>query len=527
MSTDLKFEHEARAALFDGATKVYKAVSSTLGARGRNVVRQIFGSPKITNDGVTIAEAIDLADPFERQGADLMKQAARKTVKQAGDGTTTSIVLAYAFLKYGNHMIERGTNPMLIKSMIEKEVPRVIEQLKTMAIPIAEQKDLENIANISVQSPEHGKIVADATAKAGKDGQVIVEEDYSTMGVKMEEVDGYRFDRGVENPFLFTDPEKMQAVFDKQKNNGQPFHVLVSDKSWNLVGDLHPLISELKKAGIDKLLIIADEISGELMQYFTVNRMQLRFHAVIVKSPFNKDMLEDIAQLTGATAVTASKGIVNVKREHLGLADKIIATQDTTTIIGGAGDVTKKIDELRQQIENSDEGYDKEKLKDRLARLTGKVVVLKVGAATEAEAKYLKDKLDDAVGATKAAVEEGVVPGGGMALHRVAHTLYTDFEDEFGAMMFSVLTSPVDKIVSNAGIANSEEIMEELSQSEYSGFDALTGKVVENVVNAGILDPVKVTRCALENAASLAAMLLTTDTVIAEMPENFHEKANR
>ena len=517
MANHLKFGKEAREALRAGAEKVYKAVSSTLGARGRNVVRQNFGRPKITNDGVSIARAIDLEDEFEKQGADLLKEAAEKTVKEAGDGTTTATVLAYSTYEEGLKLIDNGHNAMVLRTYIEEEIVKVQDELKKLSTPITTDEELDNIATISVQSPEYGKIIADAIRIAGKDGLVLAEEDYATFGIKKEEISGYRFDRGLESPFLVTNQDKMECVFDGK--DGSPIHVLVADKQWNLVGDLMPLFAELKKNGADKILIIAEEISGELMSFININRIKLTFHAAVVKCPFDKNMLEDIATLTGAKAVTNAKGIAKPKMEHLGTAKKIIVTQDNTTIIGGAGTIDELVVSLRQQISDADEGYEKQKLQERLAKLTGKTVMLKVGAATEAEARYLKDKLDDAIGATKAAVEEGVVAGGGMALYRIGEELYGDDSSEMGLFMKRVLRSPVDKILENCGVEDRAQIYQLLSLGETSGYDALKGEVVKNIIDSGIIDPSKVTRCAVKNSLSLAAMLLTTDTVIAEIPE--------
>lgn len=519
MSSELRFGVEARESLRLGAEKVYKAVSSTLGARGRNVVRQNFGRPKITNDGVTIARSIDLKDPFEKQGADLLKEAAERTVSQAGDGTTTSIVLSYSFLTEGLLLIKQGENSMVLRKKIELEVERVVTRLKEMAIPVSSNEDLERIATISVENPEYGKIIASAVKTVGKDGIVLVDEDPSTLGIRSEEINGYRFDKGLENPYLVTNIEKMEAVLEETP--GCPIYVLVADKQWNLVGDLMPLFEELKKKGCDKILIIADDISGELMSFITINRVKQRFHAVVVKCPFNKDTLEDIAAMTGATAITGPKGIVTPNFTHLGTAQKIVVTKETTTIIGGGGDPKKAIDALRQQVADADEGYDKEKLQERLAKLTGKTILMKVGASTEAESKYLRDKLDDAIAATRAAVEEGVVAGGGMALARIAEELYDD-DDQISHLMSTVLVSPLVKIMLNAGVDNEEvgKIEVKMSKNLSSGYDALKGEFVPDIVAAGILDPLKVTRCALKNAASLAVMLLTCETIIATIEDS-------
>lgn len=516
---DLKFGNEARVALLRGAYKVYAAVSSTLGARGRNVVRQNFGKPKITNDGVSVARAIELQDPFERQGADLLKEAAEQTNRQAGDGTTTATILGFEFFKQGATLIEKGYNPALLRINVEKEIPRIKEHLKHMAVKVETDEELESVATISIENPEYGKIVAKAVKTAGKDGQTVIEEDYKTQGIKMEEVNGYKFDRGWENPYLVTDADKMEAVFDSE-GEGKPVFILIAEKSWNLVGDLMPLFTQLKEKGIDKLVIIADEISGDLMQFITLNRIKLRFHACVVKTPFDKSSLEDIAALTGGTAITSQKGIVNVKMEHLGRAKRVIITKDSTSIIEGAGNPEKAIESLRGQIKEEEVDHLKEKLQLRLAKLTGKTVMLKYGANTEAEAKYLRDKLIDAVHATEAALEEGILPGGGMALFRVAHSLYKYQDDGFEQYMVAVLESPLRKIVENCGLDKVEDLIEHLHATKEAGFNALTLKIEENIVKAGIIDPMKVERCALENAASLGCMLLTTETIIAEIEKN-------
>lgn len=508
----MKFEKEAREVLLAGAKKVFMAVSSTLGARGRNVVYQRFGRPKITNDGVTIARSIDLEDAFERQGAELLKEAAEKANDEGGDGTTTAIVLAYTMYAEGLKLIENGANPMELRTWIEKEAVKILAELKTQAIEVTTEAELDNIATISVESPETGKIVADAVRAAGKDGLVIVEED-SVPGIRKEEVTGYKFDKGWENPYFITNPDKMEAVLD------DPL-ILVADKKWNLIGDLAELLEEVKKAGKDKMLIIAEEISGELMKFLVLNRIKLRFHAVVVRPPFNKSMLEDIAALTGAEAILDDKGMVKIKMAQLGTARRVVVTEHSTTIIDGGGNAEGKIESLRKNVEEAEEGYDKEKLQERLSKLTGKTVVLHVGAATEAEARYLKDKIDDAVNATRAASEEGVVAGGGMTLARIAAKFYNDEGDGFQRMMYRVLTAPVDKILLNSGVENPAKLIAEMiSQNETSGYDALEGKVVENLVDKGIIDPVKVTRAAFKAAASLAPMLLTTETVIAEIED--------
>lgn len=530
--TRQKFGAEAQEALLKGAYEVFRAVSSTMGARGRNVVRQNFGQPKITNDGVTIANSINLEDPFERQGADLLKDAARTTVKEAGDGTTASIVLSYTGFEKGLNLIKSGMNPMMLRKLIEVEAEKVLKYLKEMSIPITNDEELESVASISIESKEQGKIVAHAVKTAGKDGLVVVEEDYKP-GIFSEEVSGYQFDRGLEIPYLVGDRSNMTTTFPIKSENDKLVPILVADKSWNQIEDLLPLFEEIKasastnekepeKCGGDKLVIIAEEISGKLAEFLVVNRMNTRFHAVVVKPPFNKDMLEDIATLTGATAITNLKGVVNIKKSHLGWAKKVIVTEENTTIIGGLGDNTQLIEDLRSQL--SDDTmleHIRSKLQERLAKLTGKTIILKVGAETEAESRYLKDKLDDAVAATKAALEEGIVPGGGMALARIGENLYDLNSDssEVAIFMKQLLRAPVDKILENAGETNESKVNEILSRSETSGYDAVSGHIVNDIVAHGIIDPTKVVRCAFKNAVSLACILMTIDAVIAEMPE--------
>lgn len=524
--TRQKSGKDAREALLKGSSAIYGPVSSTVGPRGRNVVRQNFGQPKITNDGKTIAESIKIEDPFERQGADLVKDAARTTVKEAGDGTSASVILTHTTLEKGFDLIENGHNPMMLRRQIEKQAERVQEAIKEMSIPVATDEDLEKVAAISIEDKGYGKIVAKAVRTAGKDGLVIVEEDYKP-GIHSEEVNGYQFDRGLEIPYLVGNPNTMSTTFPIKGEEEKLVPILVADKSWNLIGDLMPLFEELKGSGHDKLVIMAEEISGELAAFLVKNRMGLRFHAVVVKPPFNKDMVEDIATLTGATAITNLKGIVNVKREHLGWAKKVIVKEDSTTIIDGQGKIDTLVEDLRNQIETCEEEYKKIKLQERLAKLTGKTIILKVGAETEAESRYLKDKLDDAVAATKAAVEEGILPGGGMALARIAKALFAQssggdvFKEEVDALMIDILVAPVDNILKNAGEDPTKKLQEILSRSETAGYEAVSGHIVENIVEHGVIDPTKVVRCSFKNAISLACILLTVDTVIAE----FEEKA--
>ncbi len=506
----MQFGDDARQVLKDGADKVYKAVSCTLGASGRNVSYQKFGKPRITNDGVTIARQIELENMFERQGAEHLKEAAEQTNREAGDGTTTSIVMAHAIFEEGLKAIKEGANPMQLRHEIEESAKKVVVELKARAIPISTPEELDFVANISVENPEIGKLVSEAVRTAGRDGNVVVEESEGYT-IEKEEITGYQYDQGWTNPYLVTNPEKMEAVMENVP-------ILVSNKSWNLINDFMPLLEELKGKGEDKLVIIADEISGELLNFFVVNRLKLRFHAVIVKKPYNTEQLEDIAALTGATAITPEKGIAIPAVSHLGKVKKAVVKEKSILIMGGGGDPSERVKEIKGQIAEAKD-YDKEKLEDRLAKLLGKVVVIKVGAKTDTERKYLKLKIDDGVNAVKAAVEEGIVAGGGMTLARVAEKVLRNKETKGDEVLYMSCHKPLLKILENTGVDNSVDIVKQLSQSETSGYDALQGKIVPDMIKQGIIDPVKVTRSAFSNAVSLAALLLTTEAVIAEIPE--------
>lgn len=518
MSNQQKRGNDAREALKNGVDAIYYAVAPTLGARGRNVVYRKYGRPEITNDGVSIARRIDLKDPFESIGADLMKEAAENTNGDAGDGTTTSTVLARKIISAGMRSIDNGSNPMMLRRDIENATEAVLAELDKVAIQITNDDELLNIATISVESKEIAQIVTDAVKKVGKDGIVLVEESSGTS-IEKEEVEGMRFEQGYTSPYMVSNMDKMEAVLT---DNAFDIPVLVTDKSFNLNNDLFPIVEGLHKSGIDKMLIIAEEISGELLASLIRNRLKNTFHAVVVKRPYNADMLEDIATLVGATAITAEKGIVKVLPEHLGKARKIIVKKDSTTIIDGGGDSAKlkeRIDSLRTQVEETEETYIKEKLKERLAKLTGGVAIIRVGASTETEMKYLKLKIDDAVNATKAALEDGIILGGGIALFHIGKNL--NMETEGHAIVSLACIEPLNQILLNSGKTREEidAITTEISEKKGNiGYDAYTDEVCD-LIEHGVIDPVKVTKSALKNASSLASMLLTTEVVIADDPE--------
>ena len=486
--TDVIFGDEAKEALRKGAEIVYKAVSVTLGAGGRNCSRQIFGSPKITNDGVSIARAIHLKDPFMRQGADLLKQAAEQTNTEAGDGTTTSIILAYRLFEEGLKEIQGGRNPMEVRDEIEKYSVIIQDALKDSAKKVSTLEELQNVATISVENPENGRIVAEAVDKAGDNGMVFVEED-AGQKIIMETSDGYRFDRGLMSPYLVTNVNKLTCEFAEETK------VLVTDKKFSIHQDILPLITDMANKGFKRLIIISDDFESDAMAFIVKNRMENRFHAALVKKPMSREALSDIAVFCGATLVSAEKGVTIPKIEHLGSVQKFVSSQMETTLIGGAGDIKDTVESLQGQIESA-EDYDKEALKKRLSALLGKTIILKIGSPTEAETKYLKDKFDDAVNATRAAKEEGIVEGGGMAL-------------------FNLLTMPVPQYMGRVLMSCTQQVAFNAGYDGLYPFNAKTRLHVHNLFEEGIIDPVKVTRTAVKNAFSLAGILLTTETVIA------------
>lgn len=502
-------------AMFDrvvpGMDKLHQAVSNTIGASGGNAAFRKHSIPMITNDGISIADRLNLEDEAESIGADLLRQAAKRTDEEAGDGTSTSIMLGHAMVKEGIKRIKDGANPMKLKREMDVAAKEIVEEIKAKSIAITTDEQLFHVANISMENPEIATIVRDAVKRSGPDGTVIVDE---STGIKIEkeEIDGLRFDRGYISPYMINDFEKMECVLEN-------VHVLVTDKNLNANNDVFSLFKSLvEKHKIGKLLVIADDVSGEVLASIIASRKQPNgFHVVAVKKPHYAESLEDIAILTGAEALTKDKNIEAFTEAHilsLGLAKKIIVTKDSCVIVG-AGDKAKideRISSIKKQIETA-ENYEKHKLKDRLAKLVGGVVIIKVGAPTEAEMKYLKLKIDDSVNATKAAVEEGIVIGGGRALYDMSLVKpKTDGE----AIIRKACGLPMRKIIENTG-ENADVVLKDLRLGEV--FNARLCEVSTDPIADGIIDPTKVERCALMNATSFASMFLTTQCAIIDLPE--------
>ncbi|HPU43322.1 MAG TPA: chaperonin GroEL [Dictyoglomaceae bacterium] len=521
----VSLDMEARTALIKGLDIVADTVKITLGPRGRNIVlEKKFGAPVITNDGVTIAKEIDLEDPFENMGAQLVKEVASKTNDVAGDGTTTATVLAQALVHEGLKTIVAGGNPMYIKRGIEKAVDKIVEELKKIAKPIETKDDIAHVAAISANNDEEiGKLIAEAMDKVGKDGVITVEESQG-ITTTLELVEGMQFDRGYLSAYMITDPERMEAVLEEP-------YILITDRKISAVNDILPILEKVVQTG-KPLLIIAEDVEGEALATLVVNKLRGVFQSLAVKAPGfgdrRKEMLQDIAILTGGEFISEETGtkLENVTLNMLGRAEKVRANKDKTTIISGKGDrknIEARIAQIKKQLEETDSEFDKEKLQERLAKLAGGVAVIKVGAATEVELKEKKHRIEDALSATKAAVEEGVVPGGGVALIRTTKALddvKADNEDEkIGIdIVRRVLDVPLKLIASNAGKEGSI-IAEKVKEMEGAmGYDAAKDKFT-NMLEAGIVDPCKVTRSALQNAASIAALVLTTEGLVAEKPE--------
>jgi chaperonin GroEL len=495
----------------------------TLGQKARYVVLdKKFGAPTITNDGVTIAREIEVEDPFENQGAQLVREVATATNDVAGDGTTTATVLAQAIVREGLKNVAAGANPMGIKRGIEAAVQSVVEDLKSQSKEVSGKEDIARVATISAREREIGDVIADAIEKVGKDGVVNVEEG-QTFGLELEFTEGMQFDKGYLSPYMITDAERMEAVLD------DPF-ILVANQKIGAVKDLLPVLEQVIQAG-RALLIVAEDVEGEALATIVVNKLRGTFTAVAVKAPGfgdrRKRMLEDIAILSGAEVITEEMGLKleNTKIAQLGKARRVVITKDTTTIIDGAGDaeaIKARIKQLKQEIENTDSDFDREKLQERLAKLAGGVAVVKVGAATETEMKEKKHRVEDALQATRAALEEGIVPGGGVALLNAIESIKLDsFEgdEKTGAQIIArSLEEPVRQLAYNAGLEGSVVVNQVRSAAKGQGLNVDTGEV-EDLVKAGIIDPTMVTRSALQNAASIAKNILTTEAVVAEAPE--------
>jgi chaperonin GroEL len=522
----IEFDEEARRGLERGMNQLADAVRVTLGPKGRNVVLdKKWGAPTITNDGVSIAKEIELEDPFENIGAELVKEVAKKTDDVAGDGTTTATVLAWSMVREGLRNVAAGANPMSLKKGIEAAVDVAVESIRSGSVEVEDKSQIAQVAGISSADSEIGEMIAEAIDKVGKDGVITVEES-QTFGMEMDLVEGMRFDKGYISPYMVTDPERMEATLDN------PYVLLVGSKI-SAVRDLLPVLEKVMQAG-KPLLIIAEDIEGEALATLVVNKIRGTFNSVSVKAPGfgdrRKAMLQDIAVLTGGQVITEEVGLKldNTTLDLLGQARKIVVTKDETTIIEGAGsgdDVNGRVSQIKAEIENTDSDYDREKLQERLAKLSGGVAVLKVGAATEVELKEKKHRIEDAVSTTKAAIEEGVVAGGGTTLLRaqakvldVAKDLPHD-EATGARIVAHALEEPLKQIATNGGLEGGV-VVERVRHLDGAteGFNAATGEY-EDLVKAGIIDAAKVTRSALQNAASIAALFLTTEAVIADKPE--------
>ena len=525
-SKELYFSVEARAALKRGIDKLDEAVKVTLGPKGRNVViDKKFGAPTVTKDGVTVAKEIELADPLENMGAQMVKEVATKTSDLAGDGTTTATVLAQAIFREGLKNVTAGANPMALKRGIDKAVTVVIEELKKISVPTAGKKEIAQVGSISANNdPEIGNLIAEAMEKVGKDGVITVEE-AKGLETTLETVEGMQFDRGYLSPYFVTDPEKMEAVIEDG-------YILIHDKKISSMKDLLPILEKVAQLG-KPLLIVAEDIEGEALATLVVNKLRGTLRVCAVKAPGfgdrRKAMLQDVAVLTNGQVISEEVGfkLENAVVTDLGRAKRIVIDKDNTTIIDGGGDTDKiqgRIKEIRSAVEKSTSDYDKEKLQERLAKLAGGVAVINVGAATESEMKEKKARVEDALHATRAAVEEGIVPGGGVAFVRCQGALKTfktgDADEQIGVdIIRKAIEEPIRMIVQNAG-GEGSIVIEKVRASKDSayGYNALTD-TYENLVQAGVIDPTKVTRTALQNAASIAGLLLTTEALIAERKE--------
>ena len=525
MAKQLMFDQEARAALLRGVNILAEAVKATLGPKGRNVViDKKYGSPTITKDGVTVAKEVQLKEPTENMGAQMIKEVASKTSDAAGDGTTTATVLAQAIFREGLKNVTAGANPMGLKRGIEQAVEAVVTDLKKMSKATKDKKEIAQVATVAANNDKTiGNLIAEAMEKVGKDGVITVEE-AKAMETTLDVVEGMQFDRGYLSPYFVTDPERMEAVLEDAL-------ILIHEKKISVMKDMLPLLEQVARAG-KPFLIIAEDVEGEALATLVVNKLRGTLSCCAVKAPGfgdrRKAMLEDIATLTGGKAITEDLGIKleNIKLEDLGRAKKVVVDKDNTTIIDGAGSpkgIEGRIKQIRAQIEETTSDYDKEKLQERLAKLAGGVAVIKVGAATETEMKEKKARVEDALNATRAAVEEGIVPGGGVALLRAAtaldHLKLSGDEATGVNIVRRALEEPIRRIVENAGLEGSVVVEKvKAASARTQGFDAERNEYVD-MMQAGIIDPTKVERIALQNAASIASLLLTTEALITDIPE--------
>ncbi|MDH2902857.1 MAG: chaperonin GroEL [Actinomycetota bacterium] len=531
MSKLLKFDEEARRGLEAGVDKLADAVKVTLGPKGRNVViGKKFGAPTITNDGVSIAREIELEDPFENMGAQLVKEVATKTNDVAGDGTTTATVLAQALIKEGLRNVAAGANPAGLKRGIEKAVKASVDSIHAQSQPVNDKTQIAQVATISAADASIGEVIADAIDKVGKDGTVTVEES-NTFGIELELTEGMQFDKGYLSPYFVTDAERQEAVLEDA-------YILFTSSKISAVHDLVPVLEKVMQSG-RALLIIAEDVDGEALATLVVNKIRGTFTSVAVKAPGfgerRKAMLQDMAVLTGATVISEEIGLKldSATVDLLGRARRIVVTKDATTIVDGAGspeDVAGRVAQIKREIEDTDSDWDREKLQERLAKLAGGVAVVKVGAATEIELKEKKHRIEDALSATRAAIDEGIVAGGGTALVRSraavdALILTLEGDEATGArIVANSLEAPLRHIASNAGFEGAVKVREVSDAKGNVGLNAATGELVD-LVAAGVIDPAKVTRSALQNAASIAALLLTTEAIVADKPEPAHAPA--
>jgi chaperonin GroEL len=536
MAKQLIFSEEARRRLSFGMETLAEAVATTLGPKGRNVaLDKKFGSPTITHDGVTVAKEIELEDPFENMGAQLLKEAATKTNDIAGDGTTTSTVLAHSIVVEGMKNLAAGSNPMLLKRGIEAATKLVAEKINEQAIEVTTKADIANVASISAQDRTIGELIAEVMDKVGKDGVITVEESRG-LEFETEYVEGMQFDRGYISAYFISDPEHMEASIDEP-------YILIYDKKISAAQDIVPLLEKMVQVGKRELIIIAEDVDGEALATLVLNKLRGMLNVVAVKAPGfgdrRKAMLGDIATLTGGAVISEETGrkLESATISDLGRAEKVVVTKDDTTVIGGKGDASEikgRIEQIRVEIEKSTSDYDREKLQERLAKLSGGVAIIRVGAATETELKEKKHRVEDALSATRAAVEDGIVPGGGVALINAMEALSElKMESEDAKVGVNIvrkaLEMPMRKIAENAGkdgsvVVDGVRRSQKSKKNQKIGFDVISEEYVD-MVDAGVIDPAKVTRGALENAASIAAMILTTEALITDIPEKEKQAA--
>jgi chaperonin GroEL len=532
MAKQILFNEEARKKIKAGADKLANAVKVTIGPKGRNVVLDKgFGSPTITNDGVTIAKEIELQDKAENLGAEILKEVAEKTNDVAGDGTTTAVIVSQAIMTEGLKNVAAGANPLALKRGIDKGVTKIIEALKQMAKKIDGKDEMGQVATISAESKEIGDLIAEVMNEVGKDGVITVEESKG-FGMSKEIVKGLQFDRGYSSAYMITDAERMESVYEDP-------YILITDKKISAIKEILPVLEKIAESGKKDLVIIADDVEGEALATLVVNKLRGIFNTLAVKSPGygdrKKEMLEDIAAVVGAEVISEERGLKleNISLSQLGSARKVLSTKENTTIVEGKGkkeNIDARISQIKAEMQKADSDFDKEKLQERLAKLSGGVGVIKVGAATEVEQKAKQHKTEDALHATRAAVEEGIVPGGGVALIRAVNSdIFNELlnkmtgEEKIGLMILKrAAEEPIRQIAENAGIDGAVVAQKVKENKEGFGFNASTMEY-EDLIKSGIIDPTKVTRSALENAASAAGMFLTTECVVAEMPEEKKE----